>query len=77
MNIPPERKTRFDGKGKIGNIFKMRAQSVSKAGIKIERMIKEHRKIRSQVKNLISILQGRPLILLLVNMPCNLTTCQA
>jgi len=57
MNIPPERKTRFDGKGKIGNIFKMRAQSVSKAGIKIERMIKEHRKIRSQVKNLISILQ--------------------
>jgi hypothetical protein len=58
MNIPPEIKTRFDGKGEIGNIFKMRAQAVSKVEIKIEGMIKEHRKIRSQVKNLISILQG-------------------
>jgi hypothetical protein len=58
MNIPPEIKTRFDGKGEIGNIFKLRAQAVSKAGIKIEGMIKEYRKIRSPVKNLISILHG-------------------
>jgi len=33
--------------GEIGKIFKMRAQAVSKAGIKIEGMMKENRKIRS------------------------------
>jgi predicted RNA-binding protein len=31
---------------------------VSKAGIKIETMMKENRKIRGQVKKLISIFQG-------------------
>jgi hypothetical protein len=36
----------------------MRAQAVSKAGIKIERMMKENRKIRGQVKKLISTFQG-------------------
>jgi chromosomal replication initiation ATPase DnaA len=35
--------------GEIGKIFKMRAQAVSKAGIKIERVMKENRKIRGQV----------------------------
>ena len=44
--------------GEIGKIFKMRAQAVSKAGIKIERMMKENRKIRGQVKKLISIFEG-------------------
>jgi len=44
--------------GEIGKIFKMKAQAVSKAGIKIERLMKENRKIRSQVKKLISIFQG-------------------
>ena len=44
--------------GKIGKIFKMKAQAVSKAGIKIERLMKENRKIRSQVNKLISIFQG-------------------
>ena len=44
--------------GEIGKIFKMRAQAVSKAGIKIERMMKENRKIRGQVKKLISTFQG-------------------
>ena len=44
--------------GEIGKIFKMKAQAVSKAGIKIERMMKENRKIRGQVKKLISIFQG-------------------
>ena len=32
--------------GEIGKIFKMKAQAVSKAGIKIERLIKENIKIR-------------------------------
>jgi hypothetical protein len=44
--------------GGIGGIFKMKAQAVSKAGIKIERLMKEDRKIRSQVNKLISILEG-------------------
>ena len=44
--------------GEIGKIFKMKAQAVSKAGIKIERLMEENRKIRSQVKKLISIFQG-------------------
>ena len=44
--------------GEIGKIFKMRAQAVSKAGIKIERKMKENRKIRGQVKKLISIFEG-------------------
>ena len=42
----------------IGKIFKMRAQAVSKAGIKIETMMKQNRKIRGQVEKLISIFQG-------------------
>ena len=44
--------------GEIGKIFKMRAEAVSKAGIKIETMMKENRKIRGQVKKLISIFQS-------------------
>jgi len=36
----------------------MKAQAVSKAGIKIERLMEEDRKIRNQVKKLISIFQG-------------------
>jgi len=40
--------------GEIGKIFKMRAQAVRKAGIKIERLMKENRKIRSRVKKLFS-----------------------
>jgi len=44
--------------GEVGKIFKMRAQAVSKAGIKIERLMEENRKIRSQVKKLISIFEG-------------------
>ena len=36
----------------------MKAQAASKAGIKIERLMEENRKIRSQVKKLISIFQG-------------------
>jgi REP element-mobilizing transposase RayT len=44
--------------GEIGKIFKMKAQAVSKAGIKIERLMEENRKIRNQVKKLISIFQG-------------------
>ena len=44
--------------GEIGKILKMNAQAVSKAGIKIERLMEENRKIRSQVKKLISIFQG-------------------
>jgi len=44
--------------GEIGNIFKMKAQAVSKAGIKIERMMEENRKIRNQVKKLISTFEG-------------------
>jgi hypothetical protein len=53
--------------GGIGKIFKMKAQAVSKAGlsavlaqagIKIERLIKENRKIRSQVNKLNSIFEG-------------------
>jgi DNA topoisomerase VI subunit B len=39
-------------------IFKMKAQAVSKAGIKIERFMEENRKIRNKVKELISIFQG-------------------
>jgi hypothetical protein len=42
----------------IGKIFKMKVQAVSKAGIKIERLMEENRKIRNQVKKLISIFQG-------------------
>jgi len=44
--------------GEIGKIFKMKAQAVSKAGIKIERLMKENRKIKSQVNKLISIFEG-------------------
>ena len=44
--------------GEIGKIFKMKAQAVSKAGIKIERLMEENRKMRNQVKKLISIFQG-------------------
>jgi chromosomal replication initiation ATPase DnaA len=44
--------------GEIGKIFKMKAQAVSNAGIKIERLVEENRKIRNQVKKLISIFQG-------------------
>ena len=44
--------------GEIGKIFKMKAQAVSKAGIKIERLMEENREIRSQVEKLISIFQG-------------------
>ena len=44
--------------GEIGKIFKMKAQAVSKAGIKIERLMEENRKIRSQVNKLISIFEG-------------------
>ena len=40
--------------GEIGKIFKMRAQAVKKEGIKIERMMKEDRKMRNQLKRLIS-----------------------
>jgi hypothetical protein len=36
----------------------MKAQAVSKAGIKIERLMEEDRKIRNQAKKLISIFQG-------------------
>jgi hypothetical protein len=36
----------------------MKAQAASKAGTKIERLMEENRKIRSQVKKLISIFQG-------------------
>jgi len=36
----------------------MKAQTVSKAGIKIERLMKENRKIKSQVNKLISIFEG-------------------
>ena len=35
--------------GEIGKIFKMKAQAVSKAGIKIERLVKENGKISNQV----------------------------
>ena len=44
--------------GEIGKIFKMKAQAVSKAGIKIERLVKENGKIRNQVNKLISIFEG-------------------
>ena len=44
--------------GEIGKIFKMKAQAVSKAGIKIERLMEGNRKIRSQVNKLISIFEG-------------------
>ena len=40
--------------GEIGKTFKMRAQTVRKEGIKIERMMKEDRKMRNQLKRLIS-----------------------
>jgi len=39
-------------------IFKIKAQAVSKAGIKIERLMEENKKIRNHVKKLISIFQG-------------------
>jgi hypothetical protein len=38
--------------------YRTKAQAVSKAGIKIERLMEEDRKIRNQVKKLISIFQG-------------------
>lgn len=44
--------------GEIGKIFKMKAQAVSKAGIKIEKMMRENREISKQVKKLISIFEG-------------------
>jgi len=51
---------RFTGltNGEIGKIFKMKAQAVSKAGIKIEMLMREDRKIRSRVNKLISIFGG-------------------
>ena len=42
----------------IGSIFKMKAQAVSKAGIKIEKLINENRRIRRQVNKLISIFEA-------------------
>jgi hypothetical protein len=39
----------------------MKAQAVSKASIKIERLMEENRKIRNQVNKLISIFEGWPL----------------
>jgi len=42
----------------IGKIFKMKAQAVSKAGIKIERLMEDNRKIRSQVNKLNSIFEA-------------------
>jgi len=44
--------------GEIGKKFGMKAQAVSKAGIKIEKMMEENRKIRSQVNKLISTFEG-------------------
>jgi len=38
--------------------IRRKAQAVSKADIKIERLMEENRKIRNQVKKLISIFQG-------------------
>jgi hypothetical protein len=38
--------------------IRRKAQAVSKAGIKIERLMEENRKIRNQVKKLISIFRG-------------------
>jgi len=38
----------------IGKIFKVRAQAVNKVRIKIERLMKKNRKIRSRVKKLSS-----------------------
>jgi hypothetical protein len=51
-------RARHTTNGEIGKIFKMKAQAVSKAGIKIERLVKENRKIRNQVNKLISIFEG-------------------
>jgi putative transposase len=44
--------------GDIGKIFNMKAQAVSKAGIKIEKLIKENGKIRNQINKLISTFEG-------------------
>jgi len=41
----------------------MKAQAVSKAAIKIERLMEENRKIRNQVKKLISIFWADPLFI--------------
>jgi len=49
-----EEKTPTPSLGKWG----LKAQAVSNAGIKIERLVEENRKIRNQVKKLISIFQG-------------------
>ena len=43
----------------------MKAQTVSKAGTKIEKLMEENRGIRSQVKKLTSIFQGRPLLFII------------
>ena len=56
-NVPQNLPTGLTS-GEIGKIFKMKAQAVSKAGIKIERLMEENRKIRSQVNKLISIFEG-------------------
>jgi hypothetical protein len=37
----------------------MKAQAVSKAGVKIERLMEENRELTSPVKKLISIFQGK------------------
>lgn len=42
----------------IGKILRMRMQAVGRAGIKIERLMEENRKIRSQANKLISTFQG-------------------
>jgi len=44
--------------GERVKIFKIKAQAVSKAGIKIKRLMEENRKVRSQITKLISIFQG-------------------
>ena len=56
-NVPQNLPTGLTS-GEIRKIFKMKAQAVSKAGIKIERLMEENRKIRSQVNKLISIFEG-------------------
>ena len=54
---------RFEPTGNKGvspgkGVIKVKAQAVSKTSTKIERLMEENRKIRSQVKKLISTFQG-------------------
>ena len=46
--------------GEIGKIFRMRAQAVSKAWIKIERLMEKNRKTRIKLKKLISTFRLTP-----------------